>query len=330
MHTHDISREKQSFDPVLSLFELPLQRTFYPFGFPVQLETNSSEVITAAIEGWGAFTQACAEAPVQICLGVAESGNDVLPPDSAIRSRGHLMSITADAKNFVVCDLERGFAFGWVTQTTAADHPLLRYRFLAPGAGALIEQRAFTALHGALIARNRTGLMLAGDSCAGKSTLAYACARAGWTYISDDAAYFVRSREDRFAVGDPHRIRFRPDAPQLFPELAGCAASVRPNGKMAIQVATRELMLNTADGCRVDHVIYLNREHGRERPDLRHISNQRALEDWSKYNVLGTSQIREARQRNHDRLLTAQLWELRYSDLSAAVERLEQLVSFEC
>ena len=53
-----------------------------------------------------------------------------------------------------------------------------------------------------------------------RALLAYACARAGWTYVSDDGAFLVRGRDDRYAIGDPHSIRFRPDAPELFPELA--------------------------------------------------------------------------------------------------------------
>ena len=62
------------------------------------------------------------------------------------------MSIVADPENFMLCDFDRGFAFGWVTQNTAADHPLLRYHFLIAGGATLVEQRAFAPLHGALVA----------------------------------------------------------------------------------------------------------------------------------------------------------------------------------
>lgn len=45
-------------DPRLCEFELPLRRRFFPLGFPLDLETNSFDVIEAAEEGWGAFSQA--------------------------------------------------------------------------------------------------------------------------------------------------------------------------------------------------------------------------------------------------------------------------------
>ena len=104
------------------------------------------------------------------------------------------------------------------------------------------------------------GRMLAGESFAGKSTLAYACARSGWTYVSDDSVLVVRAREDRYAIGDPHSIRFRIDAPQLFPELADRMPIVRPNGKVAIEVRTAELGLTTVPGCQVEHIVVLTRE----------------------------------------------------------------------
>lgn len=320
-----LSMEKVSPDPVLSAFELPLRRTFFPFGFPLELETNSSDVIAAAAEGWGAFQQMFDEKPVRLCLGVLEEAGGALAVETVIRSREHMMSIVGDQENFVVCDFKNGFAFGWVTRDTAADHPMLRYRFLIAGAATLIEQRAFAALHGALVVRNGKGVMLAGDSFAGKSTLAYACARAGWTYVSDDALFLVRGRNDRYALGDPYSIRFRPDAPQLFPELADRLVTIRPNGKVAIEVLTRELAVDTAPGCNIDHVVYLNRD-GVGPARLRHLSKEWVLEDWARYAVFGTKVVREAQRHCYQGIVSAQLREMRYSDLDQAVARLKQLV----
>jgi hypothetical protein len=312
-------------DPVLSAFELPLRRTFYPFGFPLEIETNSADVIAAATEGWGAFEQMFDAAPVRYCLGALDGSGDALPLETVIRSREHMLSIVADRENFVVCDFNNGFAFGWITQSTAADHPLLRYRFLIAGAATMLSQRSLAALHGALVVRNGRGVMLAGSSFAGKSTLAYACARAGWTYVSDDAVFLVRGQNDRSALGDPHSIRFRPDAPQLFPELADRLVTIRPNGKVAIEVLTRDLAVHIAPACNIDHVVYLNRQPAQP-ARLRPLSKEWVLEDWSQYAVFGTKAAREAQLHCYERILSAQLREMQYSDLDQAVRCLEQLV----
>jgi hypothetical protein len=321
----DLSPTQVTADPVLSAFELSLRRTFYPLGYPLVLETNSHDVIDAAEEGWGAFERTFSRDPVRVSLGVTESGSDSPLPAPVIRAREHLMSIVVDPENFMLCDFERGFAFGWVTRSTAADHPFLRYQFLTGGGATLAHLRAFAPLHGALVMRNETGVMLCGDSFAGKSTLAYACARAGWTYVSDDGAFLVRDRDDRYAVGDPQSIRFRTDAPELFPELAEYCPTVRPNGKIAIEILTRELRIATAPGCNVDHVVFLDRGHS-GRVSVRTFAADHAREYWMQYNVLGTEDVRAAQQRCHGRLLRAGLWRMQYSDLDHAVARLERLV----
>src|SRR3984957_5193863 len=312
-------------DPVFSAFELPLRRTFFPLGYPLVIETNSRDVILAAEESWGASERMFSADPVRVCLGVAEGEKEAPPAVSVIRAREHLMSIIAGQDNFMQCDFDRGFAFGWVTASTAADHAWLRYQFLTPGGTALAQQRAFAPLHGALVMRQGKGLMFCGDSCAGKSTLAYACARAGWTYVSDDGAFLVRGRDDRYVVGDPYNIRFRPDAPGLFPELADRLVTIRPNGKLAIELPTCDLGLDTAAGCNVDHVVYLNRAPEAD-ARLGRICKEKVREEWSQHAAYGTWEVRKAQLDCQERLLTAQLWEMQYSDLDEAVERLEVLV----
>jgi len=311
-------------DVVLSSFDLPLRRTFFPLGYPLQLETNSRDVILAAEECWGANEQLFQEDPVRISLGVAEGGTEAPAPLAVIRAREHLMSVISDPANFLLCDFERSFAFGWVTPGTAADRALLRYQFLMAGAIALVQQRAFAPLHGALVMRNGSGVMLCGDSHAGKSTLAFACARAGWRYVTDDGAFLVRSRDDRFAVGDPHSIRFRPDASGLFPELARHAPAVRPNGKIALEIYTRGLDLETASGCIIDHVVFLEREP-RRLVCLDQYPHDRALDYWSQYTQLGPEEVRAAQRHCHELLLHAGIWRMRYSHLDDAVARLEHL-----
>ncbi|MGA2879247.1 MAG: hypothetical protein ABSG13_09890 [Bryobacteraceae bacterium] len=312
-------------DPVLAAFELPLRRTFFPLGCPLVLETNSRNVILAAEEFWGASERMFDRDPVRICLGVSEDASGLVAPAPVIRAREHLMSIVAGPENFMLCDFYRGFAFGWVTRSTAADRALLRYQFLAAGGIALVQQRAFAPLHGALVMRDGAGVMFCGNSLAGKSTLAYACARAGWTYVSDDGTFLVRDRDDRYAIGDSHNIRFRIDAAELFPELADHIPVVRPNGKLAIELCTRDLGIATAQGGVVDHVVFLDRERWGP-PSIHDYPDNRALEYWAQYTVLGAGEERAAQRRCLERLLQAGVWKMQYSNLDDAVARLERLI----
>ncbi|MBZ5611413.1 MAG: hypothetical protein LAP38_24385 [Acidobacteriia bacterium] len=321
---HDVFIEPILSDPVHCEFELPLRRTFYPLGFPLQLETNSPDVIEAASEGWGQFSQAFDETAVRMSLAVSESDTTLVSVRSHVRSREHLMSFFADPENFAVCDFSQNYAFGWVTRAVAADHPLLRYRFLTAPGLSLIGQLALAPLHGALIERAGCGVMLCGESFAGKSTLAYACGRAGWTFIADDGTCLVRKRLDRYAIGDPHTIRFREDAARFFGELADRLPVIRPSGKTGFEVFTRDLPLRTAPGCSVDHIVFLDRQRSGD-ARIRRYPREQALEYFERFAAYGVSEVRAAQKSCYRRLIEAGIWEMQYADLDDAVACLERL-----
>jgi hypothetical protein len=312
-------------DPVFSTCPLPLRARFYPLGFPLDLETNSTDVIQAASQRWGLFTQAFDEAPIRFSLGVAQGENNEIPPQSKVFSREHLMSITANSENFTVMDFNQGYAFGWVTPAIAADYPVLSYRFLTAPVLSMLAQRSLAPLHSALVSRNGCGVAFMGESFAGKSTLAYACARAGWTFLCDDATHLVRNRSDRYAIGDPYSMRFREDARTLFPELADQLVVVRPNGKIGIEVPTRDLPIETSRGCALDHIVFLNR-HDSGPARLRRYSKNDAMASCEQHASFGTADVRAAQLRCYQRLLEAGIWELHYSDFDDAIARLDQLV----
>src|SRR5262249_37458507 len=117
-----------------------------------------------------------------------------------------------------------------------------------------------TDIHAGCISKKGKGILLCGDSGAGKSTLSYACARAGWTYTSDDTCYLLNDSDPPRVVGHSHRVRFRPEAKNLFPELRKREITPRMEGKAYIEVSVSDLpILDTSDEARVCGVVYLRR-----------------------------------------------------------------------
>jgi hypothetical protein len=312
-------------DSLLANFELPRRARFYPLGFPLELDTNSEDVIQAAAEGWGRFAPRFHETPVRLSLGVSEDEEAPLASEHRIVAREHLITSMWDHSNFSVCDMRSGFAFGWVTRKTARDHVFLRYRFLQACAMNMLAHRSLAPVHGAFVARNGRGVLLCGDSFAGKSTLAYACARAGWTYLTDDGTHLVRARTDRYAVANPYHIHLREDAPALFPELNDRAISVRPNGKIGIEVLTVDLPIAIAAGGSVDYVVFLNRGASARAHLVPH-SKDHAMAWCEQYLSYGEAWARAEQRETLRRLVGAGLWEMRYRDLADAVDCLERLV----
>jgi hypothetical protein len=194
------------------------------------------------------------------------------------------------------------------------------------GTGRLMVQRALASWPGALVARGNRGVLLSGDSFAGKSTLAYACARAGWTFVCDDSSELVLARRDRYAVGNPYGFHLREHARCFFPELAEWPTTIRPNGKIGLEVFTRTVPIAIAPGSPVEHVVFLNRQETGP-ATIRPYSKDQALEQrWQWYGVYGTREMRAAQERCYRRLLEAGVWELRYAHLEDAIVRLERLV----
>jgi len=311
----------------LTDFEYPIRARFYPLGFPLDLETNSQGVILAAKQAWGEFTQRIEETPVRLCVGVSEHETDIQhTPEPQIVSQEHLITFLWDQFTFVVCDLRSGFALGRLTRKVAADHSFLRHRFLQGSVMTMLVHRFLAPVHGALIARDGVGILLCGDSFAGKSTLAYACARAGWTYLTDDGTYLVRNRADRYAVANPYYTRLREDAPSLFPELKGHAIAVRPNGKIGMEISTATLAIAIAEGSSIEHVVFLNRSAGARAHLVSH-SKEAAMEWCEQHISYGEAAVRAEQRQTLLRLLDAGLWKMDYSGLDDAITCLESLTN---
>jgi hypothetical protein len=167
-------------------------------------------------------------------------------------------------------------------------------------------------------------VLLCGDSGAGKSTLSYASARAGWTYVTDDGTYLLQGRDDRLVVGDCSRVRFRPTAEELFPELHGRNVMQRAGvGKPSIEFeATQASGIATASTATIQHIVFLKR-------DVRTQELSPFPTEVAHLYMMQRVQCMPFQSPLHERaiahLLQVGTYELRYNDLDWAVERLELL-----
>ncbi|MDT7814744.1 MAG: hypothetical protein QOJ42_4660, partial [Acidobacteriaceae bacterium] len=227
-------------DPLLCNVELPLREVFYPLGFAFEIVTNRQAVLDAASESWRHSRQRDAGPALQLRIGVTPGISGNCPPTPVARGQQHLISMVADAQNHAICDLNAGFAFAWLTEDALQNRSYARYHFLEAIALVLISTTHATPIHAACVSRHGRGMLLCGPSGTGKSTLAYACARRGWVFTSDDASYLRHHASDLRVVGNSHQVRFRPSAKDLFPELRGRGITPRAEGKPSIEVPTAE------------------------------------------------------------------------------------------
>ncbi len=311
-------------DPLLSKMELPLRAVFYPLGFAVEISTNSQGVLDAARESWKGLSQRHSSPMLRVGIAITPGESGDCPPSPVIRAHRQLLTIVANPENQAVCNLGESYAYAWLTHGTLLHCSYLRYHYIEALALILISNSYATAIQAACVGRRGRGMLLCGDSGAGKSILAYACARAGWTYISDDVCYLLRATGRPRVAGNSRQIRFRPSASELFPELHGRAITSRAEGKPSIEVPTGELRgLVTQDEAPVDYIIFLNRQTSAGL-DLVPVSKAVAMRRFHQ-SLFPVDEIQQLRAAALERLSAAEVYELRYRDLRPAIERLERL-----
>ena len=316
------------FDPILCDFRLPVQAVFHPLGFPVEIATNSVGVLVAGDENWRLFKKAFPVPPIQLRIAVQEDGEEPCPPlpPPTCRGQRNLVMFVAGARDFAVCDLTAGFASCWLTPATARNSAYLRYQFLDAMALLLIESLYATPVHAACVAFEGHGVLLCGESGAGKSSLSFACARRGWTLVSDDASFLLRGGESRVVVGNPHYLHLRESATELFPDLKSRQLASRTNGEIAIELATSNMPeIVTATQSRADFLVFLNRQPSGP-PSLRAFPRERARRCLEQVVCYGEQELRNAQKTSLGDLLSGEVVELHYSDLDSAVSCLEAMV----
>jgi hypothetical protein len=312
-------------DPVLAHTIFSHRETYFPLGFPISIETNSPEVLQIADQHWRRFTQLFDREPIQLQIGVSPGNSAICPPTPICRMRGHILTNIADGENFCISDLSGGSSVIWVTDVAIRHSDYFRYFFLESAAMCNISGRYATGIHGACVSLDGAGVLLCGDSGAGKSTLSYACARAGWTYVTDDGSYLVHGRRDRLVVGNYRQVRFRESAESLFPELHGLSIIQRAGiGKPSVELFTHaNAWIPTASTAHIKHIVFLKRNVDVQ--ELVHFPRAVARL-YMQQRVHCMPFDTEPHMLAVDHLLELEPYELRYSDLDWAIDRMNLMV----
>lgn len=315
-------------DPLLTRVPLNHEATLFPYGFPVTISSNSGITIEAANRSWSTYRQHYNHPPLDVRLLLSESASPACTQEPTFRSQGHLLSIVVDHENFACLDLEAGFAFGWATVATARNEEYFRQCLLDVMIYPLLEIQHLITLHAACVQYKGKGILLAGSSGAGKSSLSYACARRGWTFVSDDASAYRRDSACPIIIGHPQKFRFREPVGQLFPEFLGLKSTRRAYGKPTIEVRTDMISeIQLAHESPIDAIVFLNRPaYDGKSPTLVRLPLEEAWKRLS-YSVWAVQlPAFEQRLSALECLLALPAYELRYSDFDPAIDLLQRFV----
>lgn len=219
---------------------LDYQAQFPLLGIPLVVRSNSPSVIAAAVRSFGHWHQLEPEQiallqPLLISLVVHSRGQPEMPRAPFVQRAYGTSFLAASGSNLLTAEMDRGVALGFVTPELVADDLHFRYNVLECLALLLASWYDRTPVHAGAVTHNGCAVLLAGRSMAGKSTLCYACVRAGFQLLAEDVVY-VSTRQGLRLWGNPGRIHLLPDARRHFRELVDIAPQVQANGKLKLAI----------------------------------------------------------------------------------------------
>lgn len=287
---------------------------WYPMGRAARIASNCETVLSIADSLWRDFPRLSDAAPVKLKIEVA--GARATSPRSAPAPcyADRLISIVESPENFAIADMTAGEGVVRISRDVVEDAAWFTYHFLEPIVYVLLGARHFTMVHAASVALDGAAVLLCGPSGAGKTCLAYACARRGWSFLSGDATQLARDASAPMAIGRPFSMRLRYSAKTLFPELRDCLARMRPNGKCDLELDTRRLGLSVSVHADAAATIFLTRVPETAEPVLEPLRANDARPVLAAAIVLGDERSQAEQRDTLECLLQKPLFRLTYSD----------------
>jgi hypothetical protein len=221
-------------DPFGESTALPLRRDLPVLGGAFRFTTNSRGLLALVDEAFAGLPDySCVTPPprfeVSLVLhpGTARRPRRVPPPPHLHSGAGFLCG-SFDAENFAVMFPAAGKAWISVTPALLNFPHLLRYELIEFAVFTLAARcQRLVALHGACVGRNGRGVLLLGDTGAGKTTIVLESLLAGFEYLAEDSVFITPASLEALAV--PNFLHLRLD----------CARSIRDALRDSLRDAVR-------------------------------------------------------------------------------------------
>jgi len=265
-----------------------LHRTLRVLGGQFLFESNSRKLLALvdqAFAGLPAYRLAAAtpKFTVSLTLHRRTLRRRGLPPPPRLSSgAGHLRA-TVDAENFATVFPAARSACVSVSSDQLRHSHLVRYELIEFAVLTLAARsQGLVALHAGCVGARGKGVLLVGDSGAGKSTVALAALLAGLDYLAEDSVFVCPDSLRALAAPQFLHLRSRSlaaIAPRVRPALRRAARIRRRSGERKYAINLRRLGLRVARGAlALSAVVFLSRQRAPEMRLLRPVERRVAVE----------------------------------------------------
>ena len=176
------------------------------------------------------------------------------------RGMGHAVSACFGEGATVLFDVLRCRVGAQVSAAVARDEAFWRQVLLPIAAGVLGAATGVLPVHSACLCSGGEGVLVAGISGTGKSTLALALALAGMEFLADDWSYCRMTRHGVEVAATEVRLKLLPDAVRHFPGLRRLRTSISMNGEEAYEFDPAEVLgVKRRDACLARAFVFYRR-----------------------------------------------------------------------
>lgn len=183
------------------------------------MSTNCEEILQAARETFPLGPHNPVSVDFSLRIWVDRSDKTDPPwPNPYVRGLDNLIFLGFAASSSVLIDLSTLHGIGRVGSNLANDRRHWRLMIFPMIMSVIAGELGSVELHSAAVSDGGKGLMLAGASRSGKSTLAFALTRFGFRLLSDDRTFCSSQQGKLVAWGMPRPIKLRSEAAIWFDE----------------------------------------------------------------------------------------------------------------
>ena len=236
----------------------PHVETYRAAGAAWRLSTNSKPILKAAGESFQAISDCHLPADLALRLWVDSRSQSCPPwPKPYVRGLEHLVYAGFSQGSSLIVDLLRRRVTGRLSVEFAADTQYWNRVVFPMLLSITAASLGITELHCACVAKDGHGLLLAGPTRSGKSTLSMALAQSGFGFLADDRTFCSLRDRTLSAYGLLTDLKLRNDSIFWFPE-APLGNIGQPNHS-EIRVPPESLGLLRVRRCEPRLLIFLER-----------------------------------------------------------------------
>lgn len=293
--------------------ETPLCEQYMAAGAVCRLSTNCQQLLEAARDTFLPFKTPPSNVNFSLRLWVDNADGAQPPwPKPYVRGLDHLVFAGFDSGSSIMADLRTRRVIGRFSAAMATDAKYWRTVIFPMLLTIVSASLGIAELHCACVSTKQEGILLAGPSRSGKSTLALALSQIGCGFLSDDRVFCSLDNGEVVLWGLPTRLKLRSEAAVWFQELRNAHPTDTHAGETAYWLDHEELLgLNRVQRCRLHSLIFLERQ---EAPAFRmsRMSSTEALDRLNKDLMAELPDAAAKRSGTIARLVEFPCWLLQY------------------